>query len=203
MRFSCRSVVAMLSSYVFRLAGFLSFSCTRHVLRCSDPCLSKRQARDKPAATTHRPALPQTARIFADRDLRPAQKKLRTAQVRDSETRSPVSSAKGSAQRVVSPPNRFDAFDQTQYRFRHHGMLRPALAKSGRAFVCACARSRLDAPQDQIPRCTHVSFFPHAFGNDNFSPSAMPLCGGRLRAGNRVIARRRARPDGRDKALPW
>jgi hypothetical protein len=42
-------------------------------------------------------------------------------------------------------------------------------------------------------------FFPHAFGNDNFSRGAMRLCGERLGAGNRVIARRRARLDGRDK----
>jgi len=68
--------------------------------------------------------------MFADRDFRRARKKLRDAQTRATKLKSPVSSAKRFAHRAVSPPDPFDAFDQTQYRFRHHGMLRPALAKT-------------------------------------------------------------------------
>ena len=135
------SLVVLLSPRCMHLCSGLPVSCRshtqalscavkRHVYRNDKAGITRQRTRTG-ARSLRRCAYSQTG-ISAARE-----KKLRDAQARAAKLKSPVSSAKRFAHRAVSPPDPFDAFDQTLYRFRHHGMLRPALAKSGRAFVCA------------------------------------------------------------------
>lgn len=70
---SCRFLCAPMSPSPSRrcwfLAGVLLLSCTGDVTRCTGRCTRRRQDRYEPAANPHRRALPQTARLFADRQF--------------------------------------------------------------------------------------------------------------------------------------
>jgi hypothetical protein len=74
MSFSLRPDVANLARRCRFLVCVLLFSCTGDVIRWTGTCTRRRQGRCDPAAITRRRALPQTARIFADRELRGREK---------------------------------------------------------------------------------------------------------------------------------
>jgi hypothetical protein len=124
----------------------LSCAVKRHVYRNDKAGITRQRTRTG-ARSLRRCAYSQTG-ISAARE-----KKLRDAQARAAKLKSPVSSAKRFAHRAISPPDPFDAFDQSQYRFRHHGMLRPALAKCGRLLFAGPDAS------SEWERCSCHSFF--------------------------------------------